>query len=280
MLECAHGFLNELDPRVKILLYIPFLLFAITYTDPIYLSIMFFCTLAFSRIAKVPLKVIKNDVIKPTLIILAGYLIINLFGYRSQFGSTMVMARIGGITLYYESLIYTWSVYAKFITVLSILRIILIITPIAEILDALTKWRFPPDFTIPITVGFSYYPVLAESVRGTLAAQQARGLSLKTRNPFKLLKAYFPVLIPAIYQAFRRSENIALVLETRGFSGDISRRTYLKEYRFRRGEYVFTLICVILSVFAIVTGVWFLNWGSYSLTKNLLQALLKFFSKF
>ena len=269
----GETFIHKLDPRTKVILYLAVMVFTISYTDPIILTIIFLFTLSLFPIGKIPFKKI-SEVLKPLLLLIVLYIFFNLIGYKGAFGQDILLGYFIGYPIYLESLIYAFVAIMRFLIIVVILRIVLYVTPIKELLEAFTTWKVPPEITIALSIGFSYIPVLIDELRGTVEAQAARGLKHKSKNPLRTIINYVPILMPAIIAAYRRSQDIALAIEARGFGYNIKKRTSIHEIKYSKADYILTTILLASMIFAAITGQWGLNMGSYTITKNLMKKLI------
>lgn len=269
----GETFIHKLDPRTKIILYLTVMVFTISYTDPIILTIIFLFALSLFPLGRIPLRKI-SEVLKPLLLLVILYIFFNLIGYKGAFGQDILLGYLIGYPVYLEALIYAFVAIMRFLIIVVILRIVLYVTPIKELLEAFTKWMVPPEITVTLSIGFSYIPVLIDELRVTVEAQAARGFKHRSRNPLKTILNYIPILMPAIIAAYRRSQDIALAIEARGFGYNIKKRTSIREIKYSGVDYMLTGVLLILLVFAIITGQWGLNIGSYAITKNLIRKLI------
>lgn len=262
--------IHRLDPRTKILLYLAIMVLTISYTDPIILTGLLIFVIALFPLGKIPLNKL-TEVLKPLLLLVILYIFFNLIGYRGAYGSDILIGYFLDRPIYLEAFIYAAVAILRFLIIVILLRVVLFVTPIKEILEAFTRWRVPPEITVALSIGFSYIPVLINEVRSTVEAQAARGLKHRSRNPVKTLKNYIPIIMPAILAAYRRSQDIALAIEARGFGYNIRKRTSIRTIKYDTIDYILTVIFVFLVIFAVVTGQWGLNLGNYMITKSLIR---------
>jgi energy-coupling factor transport system permease protein len=68
-----------------------------------------------------------------------------------------------------------------------------------------------------------------------LRAQAARGADFADGGPLRRGRAMIPVLVPLTVGAFRRADELAEAMESRGYRGGEGRTRY-RELRFRRRD--------------------------------------------
>ncbi len=270
----GDSLLHRLDPRVKIVLYLTFTLFAIVYSDPIVLGVVYLLALGTIKAAGIPLRKMA-PALKAILPFLVVYPLFNIFGYRGGFGMQYSLGRFLFWNIYLEALVYSIGVELKVLIIVTVLNVVLYVTPISRLVGSLAKWRMPADFIVALSIGFSYVPVLMNEVRETLNAQEARGFSHRSRNPVRLLLNYIPVIMPSFMSAFRRAQDIALSIETRGFGYSLGKRTSITQTKFGRDDWpVMATLLAAIGV-ALVTGQWGLDLGDFRFSLNFFRILLR-----
>ncbi len=268
----GETFLHKLDPRVKILLYFVFTFLAIAYSDPTILFLIYLAVLAMLKTTKISLKKL-SPMYKAILPLLLIYPLFNLLGYRGQFGENYLLGHFLLWDIYLEALIYSLGVEFKVLIIMTTLTTILYVTPLNQLLTSLTKLKFPAEFAVALSIGFSYIPVLMDEIREIVNAQELKGVSHNTKNPVKLLFSYIPLIMPSLMNAFRRAQEIALTIETKGFSRNPKKRTFITEMKYRKTDWLFTLSLFLLLCFALITGQWYLNLGNFNFTLYLMRKI-------
>lgn len=98
---------------------------------------------------------------------------------------------------------------------LSLSLLVFLFTETTSITEIVAVFSFlPPKLNLMITISFSLIPVILKEISIIRVAQQSRGLPLKGISMFRSL---FPILIPLLSRTLTRAEQIAIVLQTRGF---------------------------------------------------------------
>jgi energy-coupling factor transport system permease protein len=77
-----------------------------------------------------------------------------------------------------------------------------------------------------------------------MKAQLARGAEFEQGGLATRVRAYIPVLVPLMVSAFRRSEDLALAMEARGYRGGTG-RTRMKPLVWRAADFVALTITAI-----------------------------------
>ena len=262
---------HKFDPRVKLLLAATIIIMAVGFTDPIWLIIVFsfliflilYCKLRPGEIAAF----LKN--LSP---LAAMYFIFNLLFPMIKFEETTTLFTFLGFVVTLEALVWAIGALIRFITILVVIRIVLMLTPIRDIILSLVKFRLPPEFAIAMSIGLAYLPVLVDENRKIKEALMSKGWDYRFRNPIKRFRALFmQMLIPSILNSMRRTEDIALAITARGFGYNLRARTFLHEIKYTKKDYVASVILIIISALAIYIG-WFTNLAEYTFTLTLLKS--------
>jgi energy-coupling factor transport system permease protein len=81
---------------------------------------------------------------------------------------------------------------------------------------ALRQLSLPYGFVFMLTAGLRYVPLMENKIRSIRDAQQARGIDLRLR--LKNLRNWAAILAPLLVQSFLLADELAMAMETRGFS--------------------------------------------------------------
>lgn len=245
------SFLYSLDPRTKMLLLLLMIIIGVMIMDP-FLTVVLMCgVLCLYLTNGIPAKHVKKTT-KPLSIAFVLFFLLNfpfaaplpgehVFFYLLP-GDTVPVTVTGILTGIGNGL--------RFVMFIWMADLITTLTPTNDIVLALNKGKVPPEASIAVGIAFSYIPVLKKEIGTVIEAQKSRGASFESRNIFKKLKAYIPVIVPGLFISILKGREIARAIEARGFTYDPVHRTYRKAIAFRSRDWV--VIALLLSVFAVV----------------------------
>ncbi|MFX1466429.1 MAG: energy-coupling factor transporter transmembrane component T family protein [Promethearchaeota archaeon] len=284
----ADTILHRLDPRVKLLWFIGFTLPAISWNDPVFLSILLIVILIMGSIATLSLRTM-GGFLKPLIPMLVMIVIFNQIFYEWQIIPEWPVTRIGylipqftilsiwtigpWIPVSIESIVYTSSNVIRFIIIVLAARIMMTFTSPTDIAVAISKLHAPPEFATAISISFGYIPVLHQQVNAIFEAQKCRGWKISGRNPFSKLRSFIPTLLPIIIRSFARSEYLAAAIVSRGF-GYSTKRTYCNEPKIERRDFFAIMILLFIIIFSQLIGVWALGFVHYRLTTFAVKGIL------
>jgi energy-coupling factor transport system permease protein len=116
-----------------------------------------------------------------------------------------------------------------------------------DLLSPLNRLRFPAhEVAMMMTIALRFIPTLGEEAEKISRAQAARGADFETGGLVRRARALVPLLIPLTVGAFRRADELAEAMESRGYRGGTGRVRY-RELRFRARDTV-TLLLAALAV--------------------------------
>ena len=90
---------------------------------------------------------------------------------------------------------------------------------IEKLMKPLNKIKFPvKEFSMILSIALRFAPILIEENKKMSRAQKARGIEINSKNIFKRIKNLNAIVIPLLVSIFRRSEQIAIAMESRCYN--------------------------------------------------------------
>ena len=131
-------------------------------------------------------------------------------------------------------------------------------TRVEEFTAGLFILGLPYSISFALSLSFRLVPIFTETAQTILEAQRSRGLDTEAGGPLQRIRTYLPLLVPVFASALRRTNQLAIALESKGFSAGRV-RTSLREYRFRPADFGFLLILAALAGGCVTIRL--LGWG-------------------
>ena len=104
---------------------------------------------------------------------------------------------------------------------------------IEDLLSPLKRLRFPAhEVAMMMTIALRFIPTLGEEAQKISRAQAARGADFTGGGLLTRVRSFVPILVPLTVGAFRRADELAEAMESRGYRGGQGRVRY-RELRFR-----------------------------------------------
>ena len=108
------------------------------------------------------------------------------------------------------------------------ISIMIILTPANDLAAAVVKhFRVPYKYAFAVTATLRFIPMLTGEMNQIIQAQTARGCDLDRGGPVKRFGRMIPLTIPLLSSAVKKTEQMAISLEVRGF-GAGERTSYRK----------------------------------------------------
>lgn len=253
----ASSPMHRLDPRIKILMVVIYIVMAIGFTSSFasygVLALIVIIGIACSR---VPIgKVLKS--VKAILFLLLFTLIFTLLFYVGKEGDTLLL-HWWIFNIYLEGILNAIKLGLRlFLMILGPTLLTLTTTPmdltdgLESLLKPLKLVRFPVhELTLIMSIALRFIPTLSEETDKIINAQKARCADFDSGNLFKKAKALLPVLIPLFVSSFRRADELADAMDSRCYRGS-KNRTKMKILKLRFRDF-FALFLLLIFFFAIL----------------------------
>lgn len=128
-----------------------------------------------------------------------------------------------GLYLYKEGIVYGAIQALRAGIMLSLGLLLCWNTDISRLMRALVQWRVPYEIAFMLTTSIRFIPVVFSEAAIVITAQKLKGFNpTKNLYPTRFIKTAFQTLLPIIARIIRRTEQLALSVECRGFSREIT----------------------------------------------------------
>ena len=253
------SFVHSIDPRIKILLMIIFIVFIFLAGNTVSLLFSALCVFVIAIASKVPLKLyLKNmKAILPVLIFTA---VINLF-----YGD-------GGKVLFsiWSLEITTAGLYRSFFMAMRIFLLIFVSSALTytttpnDLTDAIESLLSPLKFiglksavhtlAMMMTIALRFIPTLIEEAEKIMNAQKARGADLESGGLIDRVKALIPILIPLLISSVRRAYELAEAMECRCYNGGEG-KTRMKQMTLKATDLVAFILVSLMCISVILINI-------------------------
>ena len=233
----ARSPLHSLDPRVKIILTLLYIVCSFLCKNVISYALLLLSALLLVALGRIPLKIVLRG-LRGVLFVLAFTAILNVFWTSGE----VLIFEWKFIKIYLE------GIYSAIFIMIRIAALIIgtgmlmtyTTTPIAltnaieDLLSPLKKLHVPVHtFAMMMTIALRFIPTLTEETDRIMTAQKARGADFSSGGLIARAKALVPVLIPLFVSAFNRAGDLATAMECRCYHGGEGRtRMNVRHLRF------------------------------------------------
>ena len=254
----GNSWIHKLDPRVKIMATILFVVALFVVKDFIGFGVAVVGLAAVIIISKVPFSFIVRG-LKPIFLIIAFTFILNLFMIR---GEVLVSFWVFSITK--EGLRTAVFMAVRLILLIIGSSLLTLTTKPISLTDGIESLLAPfKRFGLPahelammMTIALRFIPTLLEETDKIMKAQMARGADFESGGIIQKAKSMVPLLVPLFTSAFRRANDLAMAMEARGYHGGEG-RTKMRPLQYHRQDRIAYLtmigyLCVMYAAKRIV----------------------------
>lgn len=249
----VESVLHTLDPRAKIVCSVAFVVGVFLVGSLPSFAFVAACVVALLFISRVPARAFLGF-LKPVGFIMAlTFFFQALFSREGDvlFGWGILQIHEGGVVngLFLAARIILLVLSAALLT--STTAPVALTDGIEDLLSPLKRFRFPAhEIAMMMTIALRFIPTLDEETQKILRAQAARGADFSEGGLIRRARSFVPILVPLTIGAFRRADELAEAMESRGYRGGEGRSRY-RELKFRgRDTVALTVVAAVIVVAA------------------------------
>ena len=241
--------IHRLDPRVKLLITILYIVALFMAKSYISYGIMLLWLILEVIISKIKIKALFKG-LKPIIIIVIITGVLNLFYTPGE----PVAELFWGLTITAEGIRAACFIIIRIVMLLAGTFLLtyttspLMLTDGMELLlNPLNKIKVPVhELAMIMSIALRFIPTLIEETDKIMNAQKARGADFESGNIFKKAKAMVPILVPLFISAFRRADELAVAMECRCYHGGKG-RTRMKQFKLAGRDFGASIVCVVFA---------------------------------
>ncbi|MDE7018189.1 MAG: energy-coupling factor transporter transmembrane protein EcfT [Lachnospiraceae bacterium] len=244
----ADSVIHKLDPRVKLIATITFILslFLVKNFAGYIIAAIFLASVI--KLSKVPFRFMVKGM-RAILFLLLITVIFNLFltpGEELFSIWKLTVTKEGLRSAIYMAIRLTFLIIGSSVMTLT--------TTPNNLTDGMEKLMNPlkilkvpvHEVAMMMAIALRFIPVLLEETDKIMKAQIARGADFESGNLIKKAKSLVPLLVPLFISAFRRANDLAMAMEARCYRGG-EHRTKMKplQYKKRDAMAYLALVCYL-----------------------------------
>lgn len=242
----ANSVIHSLDPRTKLIIIVFVLYFTILTDNFIKLSIITSFLVLIIILSRIQLNSLIFAPLRSLIYLLIFTFLIYLVSSPSEYSLTQRL---------YSGILYTSRliVLVLFISILSTTTSpIDLCFGLEYLLFPLKKIRIPTQKIIFIIhLSLMFIPILFQELERLINIYASRGVNFKKGNILNRIRRLIPIMILLFKISFHRADELALVLESRGYQLH-KNRTKLKELKMTAKDYLLIVIGIVLMIFWLV----------------------------
>ncbi len=257
----ASSFIHKLDPRVKMVLSLSFIVFIFVAGNAVSLAFMAMLTFFLIMLSGVPLSLyLKN--IKAVLLIIVLTSVLNALYVTT--GATLFEFWIIKVTV--DGVKRAVFMSSRIIILIVSSSVLTYTTTPTELTDAIERLLKPLRYiglgeavhtmAMMITIALRFIPTLIEEADKIMSAQKARGADLESGTLLQRVKALIPILVPLLISSVRRAYELAEAMECRCYNGSKGRQR-MKQLKLTSGDYFSAFVFFFVAAGVIILNIIF-----------------------
>jgi cobalt ECF transporter T component CbiQ len=239
----GNSILHRLDGRVKIIVVFVAVFCVVALGHWEMALIVFVTCLGLVALSKAPLKVYLKRLLYPSYIIIFVS-IVQPFTYGSQIAATVPWL---GLPIYQEGIAFAILIFTRCLAAVSILNLLILVTPITAIMDSLAWFKVPSAILDTMMLMFRYISLISEESARMYKAQASRCGHSRTVNYFKKIQNYGTIAGSLVVRSFDRALKVGDAMASRGYTGQNSLFSYQHKQMPRR-DWVIGILFISASI--------------------------------
>lgn len=254
----GNSVIHKIDPRVKILLIIAYIVFLFVANNFVSLGFMVLVTVAIVLLTRIPVKMYFKG-LKAIMFIILFTSVLNMF-----YGSGEPIWQWGFLKITLNGISNAVFISIRIVALIFISCVLTYTTSPTDLTDALERLMKPltvfhikvHEIAMMMTIALRFVPTLLEETDKIMNAQKARGANMDSGGLIKRVKAMMPVLVPLLVSSFNRAYELAVAMECRCYRGG-GGRTRMKVLKAETKDAVAVAVSVFVLAGVIVCNVMF-----------------------
>ncbi|MBC5659327.1 energy-coupling factor transporter transmembrane protein EcfT [Anaerosacchariphilus sp. NSJ-68] len=246
----ADSILHKLDPRVKLVTTIAFLVALFVADDWVGYLVATVFLVAVIKLSRVPFHFMVKG-LKAIFFILLITLIFNLFLTPGD----VVLVQIWKLKITDKGLHTAIFMAIRLIYLILGSSVMTLTTTPNDLTDGLEKLMSPlkklhvpvHEVAMMMSIALRFIPILLEETDKIMKAQIARGADFENGNLIQKAKNLVPLLVPLFISAFRRANDLAMAMEARCYRGGEGRTKMKPLIYARRDYYAYGVVVIFLA---------------------------------
>ena len=240
----TESFIHRLSPLTKLFAVVLFWITALITFDLLPLGAMIVLGLIIWVIGRINLRAIV-----PIISLTAGIAVfmIGFNGFSFWNGKTVLFTLpLLGWEFWKEGALFGLGIAMKIFAVITIVPLLTQTTPMPRLLAGLAKLKLPYKICFTLGMAFRLIPLIGTCYKDITEAQTLRGHDLKRMKLIpKITKGFIPLFVPLTLTLLRRSGDLDIAIESRGFGAPVE-RSFLVDISLTWRDWLFLLVFVIV----------------------------------
>lgn len=249
--------LHRIDPRVKLNIAFFYIVTLFLDKNPVLFVVAFFALAVQIWLSKVPVRFIFRGMKTiSAFILLTGALnLVTVKGANVVWEWGIIRVTEAGVS----AAVYTSLRLMMMMIASSMMTYTTSATSLTDGMEKMFGWMrgigVPVhELAMIMSIAIRFVPVLVEELNRIMKAQMARGVDFREGNLFVRMKKLLPIVVPLFASAVKRSQELALAMDARGYHGGDG-RTKMKPLKYRRRDIVAYLVLFLYVMVTVVVAI-------------------------
>ncbi|MDR0297666.1 MAG: energy-coupling factor transporter transmembrane protein EcfT [Streptococcaceae bacterium] len=250
----GDSLLHRMDPRAKLLVMIAFVFVIFLATDWVGYALLIAYTFLGVLLSKIRMTYFLRG-LRPMI----GLILFTVLFQMLFTPGTPVLWHFWILTVSRSSIINAIYIFFRFVLIIFMSTLLTLTTPPLTLADGietglapLKKIKVPVhELGLMLSISLRFIPTLMDDTTMIMNAQKARGMDFGEGNLIQKIRSVIPILIPLFVSSFRRADDLAIAMESRGYQGGDGRTRYrLLKWKKRDTLLVLSLVVVAAALIA------------------------------
>jgi len=247
----GNSFLHRLDPRTKFIGSALLIVTVFLLKGPVQYAVFGAAVLGLYVLGGVSGSLLRS--LRPGIYLVFFTLFLNMIFTPGE----ITIIRVGVIRITREGVLFGFSMGFRLIFLISVSSLVSLTTSPVRMTDGLEllfkplkKIGFPSgELAMMMNIALRFIPTFWEETDKIIKAQISRGADFNSWNPLSRIKYMTALLVPLFLNVFRKSDELALAMEARGYEVGMDRSS-LHKLQFNLRDYLILVLApVLLAVF-------------------------------
>lgn len=250
--EEKDTWIHRLSGVTKLIFFLTWSITSMMTFDTRVLGVMFFFSLLIFGISKTEWKQIST-LFKFIGIFLSINLIAIFFfapyqGNKIYGTETILLHLFGNYSITLEQLFYECNILIKYFTIVPAVLMFIVSTNPSEFAASLNRVGVSYHIGYAIAIALRYIPDIQDDFHQIKNAQEARGIEMSKKAPFKdRIKHVSAIIFPLVFSSMDRIDVVSNAMELRGF-GKYKKRTWYSGKSLKRNDYFVIAFAIIFMI--------------------------------
>lgn len=250
----GDSILHRLDPRSKLLVMIAFVFVIFLANDWLGYLLLIIYTFIGVALSKISIRYFLKG-LRPMI----GLILFTVIFQMLFTPGNHVIFHFWILKISTESLINSVYIFFRFVLIIFMSTLLTLTTPPLTLADGietglspLKKIKIPVhELGLMLSISLRFIPTLMDDTTMIMNAQKARGMDFGEGNLLQKIRSIIPILIPLFVSSFRRADDLAIAMESRGYQGGDGRSKY-RILKWRLNDTLIVVSIIVLALFLII----------------------------